>query len=68
MDSILKTRLKILVNSGIPSNYTLVDTEEAEYILTIDSELKELHKHCAELENHIVDLESTANNRSKGVQ
>ena len=40
--SLLMTKLKMLVSSGIPGNNTLIDVEEAKYILSFISENKVL--------------------------
>lgn len=39
---LLKTNLKLLVNSGIPGNSTLVNAEDAFYILESITELESL--------------------------
>ena len=61
MNTLLKTKLKMLVNSRVPGNNTLIDVDEANNILTIDSEYEELQKYCQKLEDEII----AANNTSK---
>jgi len=45
MSTLLKTRLKMLVDSGIPGNNTLIDVEDAKYILRLMGEFKALQEY-----------------------
>ena len=57
MSTSLKTKLTLLVNSGIPSNSTLVSAEDAKYILKSWDAIKELQAELDEADELQAELD-----------